>query len=108
MQQREDEAARGLRASRPGEAVVKLLGVAASAWERRRGRGVDGRRDREQSRSNSPSSAALQAPALPYTCGPYLGHATATLLLLLAVGGVEEPAGQVRARATRVQADAVA
>ena len=75
---------------------------------RRRGGcvGAEGGRDREQSRSNSPFSAALQAPALPYTSGAYLGNATATLLLLLLpFGGVEEPAAKVRARATRVQVD---
>lgn len=33
--------------------------------------------------ADSPSCAPLQEPALPYTSGPYLGHATATLLLLL-------------------------
>jgi hypothetical protein len=30
------------------------------------------------SRVHSPSSATLQAPGLPYTSGPYLGHASAT------------------------------
>lgn len=37
-------------------------------------------RDGQGGRVDSPSSATLQAPALPYSCGPYLGFLAATLL----------------------------
>lgn len=51
------------------------------------------------SRVNSPSSATLQAPGLPYTCGPYLGFLAATLLLLR--GGRRRRIRAARVRAQR-------
>ena len=39
-------------------------------------------RGEQGSKGNSPSFATLQAPGLPYSCGPYLGFLAVTLLLL--------------------------
>jgi hypothetical protein len=74
-------------------------GHAGHAGGRRREGAVRGSRD-----VNSPASAPLQEPALPYTSGASLAHATATLLLLLSSGAAEWAGfAWARARTTRMQ-----
>lgn len=74
-QQRRTRNCNGRRRSRADAAGE----VASAGWQCAGGR-RGCRSGGQGSRGNSPLSATLQAPGLPYTCGPDLGRAAATLL----------------------------
>jgi hypothetical protein len=80
MQQREDEANSG----GDGDGKRRCFRLQRSRGESEWARGGEGV-DAEACRAgrDSPPFAPLLEPALPYTSGAYLAHATATLLLLL-------------------------